>query len=48
MTRGSMLKLFVNDLLVNCECGKNKKYVENKCKEWAISKQVLKQKLSLL
>jgi hypothetical protein len=28
------IQLFLNDLLVNCDYIKNKKYVENKRKEW--------------
>ncbi|GHV22784.1 hypothetical protein FACS189428_5350 [Clostridia bacterium] len=39
-----MIELFVNDLLVNCECGRNKLYVENKQKEWSIVREALKTK----
>jgi hypothetical protein len=34
----------LNDLLVNCSCGKNKNYVENKRKEWNFLRMALKQK----
>jgi hypothetical protein len=44
MTKKNMLKLFVNDLLVNSACGKEKNYIENKRKEWSILKMALKQK----
>jgi hypothetical protein len=48
MTGRFMIRKFANDLLVNCACGKNKKYEENKRKEWSLLKPILKQKLSLL
>jgi hypothetical protein len=37
-----MIQLFLNDLLVNCECGNNTQYVENKRKEWNFLKEALK------
>jgi hypothetical protein len=39
-----MIQLFLNDLLVNSTCGRNKKYVENKRKEWIFLRQALKTK----
>jgi hypothetical protein len=39
-----MIQLFLNDLLVNCNCGKDTQYVENKRKEWKILRQALKTK----
>jgi hypothetical protein len=44
MTKKNMLKLFVNDLLVNSACGKEKNYVENKRKEWEMLKGCFKTK----
>jgi hypothetical protein len=44
MTKKNMLKLFVNDLLVNSACRRDKNYVENKRKEWGILKNAPKQK----
>ncbi|GHT41863.1 hypothetical protein FACS189437_09300 [Bacteroidia bacterium] len=39
-----MMELFLNDLLVNCNCVKSKNYVENKRKEWIFLRQALKTK----
>jgi hypothetical protein len=39
-----MIQLFLNDLLVNCNCGKDTQYVENKRKEWIFLKEALKTK----
>jgi hypothetical protein len=39
-----MIQLFFNDLLVNCDCGNNTQYVENKRKEWIFLKEALKTK----
>jgi hypothetical protein len=39
-----MLKLFVNDLLVNSVCGNDQSYVENKRKEWNFLKGRFKTK----
>jgi hypothetical protein len=44
MTGEFMIQRFFNDLLVNGSCGKNKKYVENKRKEWLLLRGALKQK----
>ncbi|GHT39442.1 hypothetical protein FACS189437_02800 [Bacteroidia bacterium] len=44
MIGGFMMLIFLNDLLVNSACEKNKKYVENKRKEWKILKEALKRK----
>jgi hypothetical protein len=39
-----MIQLFLNDLLVNCSCGKDRNYVENKRKEWIFLRQAKKTK----
>jgi hypothetical protein len=39
-----MIEFFLNDLLVNCNCGNNTPYVENKRKEWKILRVPLKTK----
>ncbi|GHT39982.1 hypothetical protein FACS189437_04850 [Bacteroidia bacterium] len=39
-----MMQIFLNDLLVNYDCVKNKNYVENKRKEWKILSRALKTK----
>jgi hypothetical protein len=39
-----MIQLFLNDLLVNCDCVKSENYVENKRKEWKILRMALKTK----
>jgi hypothetical protein len=39
-----MIQLFLNDLLMNCECRKDIRYVENKRKEWIFLKEALKTK----
>jgi hypothetical protein len=39
-----MIQLFLNDLLVNCDCGKDTPYVENKRKEWNFLRIALKTK----
>jgi hypothetical protein len=39
-----MIQIFLNDLLVNCDCGNNTQYIENKQKEWIFLKQALKTK----
>jgi hypothetical protein len=44
MIEKNMLKLFVKDLLVNCACGKEKNYIENKRKEWKMLKGRFKTK----
>jgi hypothetical protein len=44
MTGEFMIQLFLNDLLVNSACRKDKNYVENKRKEWIFLKQALKTK----
>ncbi|GHT41538.1 hypothetical protein FACS189437_08560 [Bacteroidia bacterium] len=44
MIGGFMIQIFMNDLLVNCDCVNNKNYVENKRKEWKILREALKQK----
>jgi hypothetical protein len=38
------IQLFLNDLLVNCNCENNTQYVENKRKEWIFLRQALKTK----
>jgi hypothetical protein len=38
------IQLFLNDLLVNCDCGNNTQYVENKRKEWIFLRKALKTK----
>jgi hypothetical protein len=42
MIRKIMIEIFLNDLLVNSTCGKNKKYVENKRKEWIFLRRAFK------
>jgi hypothetical protein len=39
-----MIQLFLNDLLVNCNCENNTQYVKNKRKEWKILRVALKTK----
>jgi hypothetical protein len=39
-----MIEIFLNDLLVNSVCGKDRQYVENKRKEWIFLKKALKTK----
>jgi hypothetical protein len=39
-----MIQLFLNDLLMNCDCGNNTPYAENKRKEWIFLRQALKTK----
>jgi hypothetical protein len=39
-----MIEIFLNDLLVNCNCEKNEKYVKNKRKEWNLLRMASKQK----
>ena len=42
MMRKIMIRIFLNDLLVNSACGIDKNYVENKRKEWIFLKEVFK------
>jgi hypothetical protein len=44
MIGGFMIEFFLNDLLVNCDCGNNTQYVENKRKEWIFLKEAFKTK----
>jgi hypothetical protein len=44
MIGGFMIEIFLNDLLVNSVCGKDRQYVENKRKEWIFLRQALKTK----
>jgi hypothetical protein len=39
-----MIRIFLNDILVNSTCGKDKNYVENKRKEWKILRYAFKTK----
>jgi hypothetical protein len=44
MIRKIMIQLFLNDLLVNCECRKDIQYMENKRREWIFLKEAFKTK----
>jgi hypothetical protein len=39
-----MIELFLNDLLVNCNCENNTQYAKNKRREWKILRMALKTK----